>query len=222
MDKRKVIIFTIISTIISIIFILCSYFGFVRYFNLYINSSNKYVENYSKLHKVSENRVVISLSTTPDKIDKIKPMLNSILDQTVKVDQIALVIPDKYKGKKYNIPKYINNICNIFPAGKNYGKGTKLIPILLREKECGTTIIALDDNIIYGQDFIYTMLEESKKNPGKVLIDQKGVAILVKPEYFGCDVIDRDKDKFDNDWFLDRAKDSKVIRYIENYSILGI
>ena len=61
--------------------------------------------------------------------------------------------------EKYDIPKYIKDIANIFPAGKNYGKGTKIIPMLLREKECGTIIIALDENRVYGQDFIYSLIE---------------------------------------------------------------
>jgi hypothetical protein len=150
-----------------------------------------------------------------------KPMINSILDQTVKVDAIALVIPYKYKGKKYDIPKYIKDVANIFPSGKDYGDGTKLIPMLFREMECSTTIIALDDNIVYGQDFIYTMIEESKKSPNSVLVEKKGTAILVKPEHFGCDVINREKENFDDEWFMSRAKNNKVIDYGENYSIIG-
>ena len=221
MEKRKVIIFTIVTTILSLIMILFSYFGITRYLSLHIQGTQGFVEKYSKLPKADNGRIVVSFTTTPDKIKKLKPMINSVLDQTVKVDQIALVIPYKYEGKKYDVPQYIKDMANIFPSGKDYGKGTKLIPILLREKECGTTIIALDDNIVYCQDFIYNMIEQSNKNPGSVLIDNKGVAILVKPEYFGCDVINRDKEKFDNEWFLTRAKDSKVVNYRENYGIIG-
>jgi hypothetical protein len=201
--------------------ILFSYFGITRYLSLHIQSTEGFVEKYSKLPKADNGRVVISFTTTPDKIKKLKPMIKSVLDQTVKVDQIAFVIPYKYESKKYDVPQYIKDMANIFPSGKDYGRGTKMIPILLREKECDTTIIALDDNIVYGQDFIYTMIEQSKKNPGSVLVDKKGFAMLVKPEYFGCDVINRDKDKFDNEWFLTKAKNTKVVNYGENYEIIG-
>jgi len=161
--------------------------------------------------------VVISFTTTPDRVEKLKPMINSILDQTVKVDQIALVIPYKYKGQKYNLPKYINNVANVFPSGKDYGKGTKLIPILLREKEKDTIIVAVDDDRVYGKDFIESMITEAEKNPNTVLIDKSGAVILVKPEYYGCDVIDRKKEKFDNNWFLQKAEKNKVVDYGENY-----
>lgn len=201
--------------------ILFSYFGINRYLTLHIKSSKGYVEEYSKLPKAYKSRVVISFTTTPDKIKKIKPMINSILDQTVKVDQIVMVIPYKYKGKKYDVPEYIKDVANIFPSGNDYGKGTKLIPILLREQECDTIIIALDDNIVYGQDFVYSLIEHSHNNPNTALVDQKGVAMLIKPGYFGCDVINRKKEKFNNEWFLGKAKYSKVINYGENYPIIG-
>ena len=221
MEKHKVIILIIVTIIISFITIIFSYFGLFRYLYLHIQHSNGFIERYSTLPKCVKDRVVISFSITPNNIDKLKPMINSILDQTVKVDQIALFIPYEYEDNKDNIPQYIKDVANIFSCGKDYDKGTKLIPMLLREKECDTTIISLDNNIVYGKDFIYTMLEESKKNPNTTLIDKKGVAILVKPEHFGYDVINREKDNFDNTWFINKAKDSKVINYEKNYKILG-
>ena len=78
----------------------------------------------------------------------------------------------------------------------------------------------MKDNVVYGQDFVFTMIEELKKNPGVVLIDKKGDVMLVKPEYFGCDVINREKEDFDNNWFLDKSKNNKIIEYNENYKII--
>lgn len=219
MNKKTVIIITILSTILSIIFILSSYYGIDRYLSLHMKSCENFINKYSYLPKASTNRVVISFSTTPEKINKIKPMINSILDQTVKVDAIYMVL---LADKNYNTPKYITNVATVVLAGKDYGGGTKIIPILLKEKECDTIIIALNDNVVYGQDFIFTMIEESNKNPGTVLLDKKGDVMLVKPEYFGCDVINRDKESFDNDWFINQSKHNKVIDYNENYKIIGL
>ena len=217
MNKKTVIIITILSTILSIIFILSSYYGIDRYLSLHMKSCENFINKYSYLPKASTNRVVISFSTTPEKINKIKPMINSILDQTVKVDAIYMVL---LADKNYNTPKYITNVATVVLAGKDYGGGTKIIPILLKEKECDTTIIAMNDNVVYGQDFVFTMIEELKKNPGVVLIDKKGDVMLVKPEYFGCDVINREKEDFDNNWFLDKSKNNKIIEYNENYKII--
>ena len=219
MNKKTVIIITILSTILSIIFILSSYYGIDRYLSLHMKSCENFINKYSYLPKASTNRVVISFSTTPEKINKIKPMINSILDQTVKVDAIYMVL---LADKNYNTPKYITNVATVVLAGKDYGGGTKIIPILLKEKECDTIIIALNDNVVYGQDFIFTIIEESNKNPGTVLLDKKGDVMLVKPEYFGCDVINRDKESFDNDWFINQSKHNKVIDYNENYKIIGL
>lgn len=220
MEKRKIVIMTIVSTLLSLAFILFSYFGITRYLSLYFKSCDSFIEEYSKLPEASDQRVVVSFSTTPERIHKLKPMINSILDQTVRVNQIGLVIPYSYKGIKYEIPEYVKHVATIFPAGKDYGKGTKLIPVLLREKECDTIILALNDNKVYGKDFIEIMIEEAKNNPDTVLTDKTGAAMLVKPKYFGCDVVDRDRDTFDNKWFIEKAKKSKVVNYRENYTFL--
>lgn len=221
MKKKTILIITIISTIISLIIILSSYFGFSRCLELYITNSHKYIKNYSLLPNKNKNRIVISFTTTPQNIQKIKPMINSILDQTIKVDFIALVLPYKYNNQKYTIPNYIKDVANIIPSSKNYEKATKIIPMLLREKDADAIIIALDDNVIYGQDFIYTFIEESKKYPDTVLTDKKGYAILFKPKYFDVDVYDRKKTDFDMNWFISKAKNHKVIDYTENYRIIG-
>ena len=93
--------------------------------------------------------------------------------------------------------------------------------MLLREKEKDTIIIALDENKIYGHDFIYTMVEESKNNPDSVLVDKKGYALLVRSDHFSCDVINREKDNLDNEWFQKKAKNSKIVDYNENYGIIN-
>lgn len=220
--RQKIIAVIIISTIISLVYTFFSYFGINRYLLCHLKNSESFIENYSNLPKASDDRIVISFSVTPEKINKLKPFINSILDQTVKVDLIAMIIiQDENNPNTYDIPKYIKNVANVFPAGREYGKGTKIIPMLLREKECGTIIIALDENKVYGQDFIYSIVEEYKKNPDSVLIDNKGYAMLINSEHYGCDVIDRKKENFDNDWFLSKASKSKTFNYTENYKIIG-
>lgn len=221
MSKRNIIItLLVLSTILSLIATFFSYFGITRYFGCHIKNSNNDIGNYHKLPKASDGRIVISFSADPTKLNKLKPFINSILDQTVKVDLIAMIIPDDGRYVNYVIPDYIKNVAAVFHAGRAYGKGTKIIPMLLREKECDTTIISLDENIVYGQDFIYSLVEESKNYPNSILIDKKGTFMLSKPEHFGCDVINREKDTLDNDWFLQKASNSKIFNYRENYKII--
>ena len=106
----------IFITLLSLIISLLYYFGLTRYFTLCTKDTNKYLENYKNLDKADkEMKVIISLSVRPEKIDKIKPMINSILDQTVKVNQIVLNLPN---NKEYNIPKEYENVFTIFRCGK--------------------------------------------------------------------------------------------------------
>lgn len=214
MKKKTMIIWTLVGTFLSLAMILLSYFGIVRYLTLHVSGTDKLVENYSKLPKATEGRVVVSVAADPKDFDKLKPVLSSILDQTVKVDQIGVVVPLKNEN---NVPEYIKKIANIFPAGKDYGDGTALIPILLKEKECDTIILALSGDVIYGKDFIEKMVDDSNSNPDTVLRDTKHTAILVKPEYYGCEILNTQKSKYDHDWFIKQAKKAKTVDYSENY-----
>ncbi len=214
MKKSTIIILTIISTILSLTITLASYFGITRYFKIkFSNSSDNLIENYHKLEKHDDSRIVVSVSTTIENINNIRPMINSILDQTVKVSQIYLVLEN---NKDPKIPEYLKNIVNICLAGKNYGEGTSIVPLLLNEKECDTTIIALKDNVIYGKDYLQILLEERDKNPNKILYDNKKYSILFKPEYYDCNIINRKTKKYNLDWFLNKSQ-NKVVIYNENY-----
>jgi hypothetical protein len=219
MEKRTMILISIITTILSLLFIALSYFGITRYLSLHLCSYEKFLERYKDLPKASDNRVVLTFTTTPEKIGKLKPMINSLLDQTVRVNQIIMVIPECDK-RKYDIPDYLKNIVTIIPSGKNYGEGTKLIPTLLREKDSDTIIIAINDNMIYGKDFLQEMIEKSNKNPNTIILENNNNSILVKPICFDIDVINRGKEEFDNDWFVSKAKNNKILHYSENYKCL--
>jgi hypothetical protein len=155
-------------------------------------------KNYLKLTKASkDDKIVISFTTTPEKLANLKPMLNSLLDQTVRVDQISMTIPD---SKNYDIPPEYNNIINVFKCGKDYGVCNNIIPALLRERESDTMIIYLKDNQVYGKDVIESLVEESKKHPQSAITTQCGKATLIKPSFFGADVSDLEKESFDDNW----------------------
>ena len=220
MRKRTTIILTVIFTIISLVIIFASYYGINRYLYLHVSSSEKYIENYSKLPKRVETKIVIAFTTTPNSIGKIKPMINSILDQTMKVDSILLFIPYKYKKQKYDTPKYIKDVAQIVPCEEKHCDTNIVLPCLLKEKEHGTYIMILKDNIVYGQDFIYTMLSEGEKYPGNIILDQKNTAILFKPEYISSHDTENKIECLNT--FLEHYKNKQTLDYIENYKILGM
>jgi hypothetical protein len=214
MNITLFLILTIVPLIITILY----YFGVFRYFKLHSNSSENYINNYKNLNKASDkNKVIISFTTTPKRINKINPMINSILDQTVKVDGIYLNIPENIKGEKYIIPKEFTNILNIFRAGKDYGESTKFIPTMLREDNLNTIIILLDDDYIYGKDFIETIVEESKNNENSSILSKK--AVLIKPKFIDSKKFFINKDNnLKHNWIEEIIiSDKKNLKYNENY-----
>jgi hypothetical protein len=222
MNKRNIVIFTLISVTISVVMILVSYFGIIRYFTLHMKSTEGFISNYKDLDSAADVRVVISFTTTPERISKLKPMLNSIIDQTVRVDQIALNIPYKSNGKSYEIPEEYKDVLTIFRSEKDYGEGGKYIPTLLREGECGTKIIYLDDDQVYGKDLIETLVDASNSDPDKAIYTKGDMnpagGVLVKPEFFNCNVLARDKETFDGSWARSNlCSKKKKISYSENF-----
>jgi hypothetical protein len=167
---------------LSVLIAFAVYYQLDRYLWLCsVKPSDKKVENYKNLPKVDDKKVVISLTLTPEELEKNTKMLNSILDQTVKVDQILLNIPPT--DKEYKIPDIYKKTTTINKLGKKYDDN--ILPTLLREVDSDSKIIYLDSNYIFGKDFIQTMLEESNKNNDCILKNKN--VILLKPEFFKTD-----------------------------------
>lgn len=207
----------IIVTVLSLLFSILYYIGIVRYFKLHIDKNDKYLENYRNLDKNYDKKVIISFTTTPEKINKIKPMLNSLLDQTVKVDQFVLNIPPNFNCE---VPEEYKKMLNVFNCGKDYGCVTKLIPTLLREDDNSSIIILLNDNIIYGKDFIENLIEEYKKYKLPIINNK---AILITPEFFNMSIYDRKNCNLDDEWIINNIKgEKKNFTYNENYKSLFI
>ena len=162
------ILYTSLS-ILSLIWIVLSYCGYVRYASLHLHTSESYAKTYLTLPRVpSNNKVIVSLFTRHTNLNDIKLTINSILDQTVHPDQIIISLPP---NADIVIPEYIhsNHIIIVHKLAKDYGKSSSFISPLLREKNAETTIIIIDDNYVYGTDFIESMMEASQQNPNSVI-----------------------------------------------------
>jgi hypothetical protein len=217
MNKLNIMILSIVLSVISIVYAILSYCGCIRYILIHKNSCEKYIKRYKNLPLSQENkRVVLSFTTTPGKIGNIKPIINSILDQTVSVNQIALNIP---KTITYNIPDYFTKFANIYRSGKNYGVGNKIIPTLLREGERDTIIIYVNDTHILGKDFIENMIDYHETFPNKVIVSKCGV--LVTPGFFDETVVDNDKKMYSDEWILNHfIVDIKKVEYNESFKFM--
>ncbi len=175
-------------SIILIILILCiliiaeipRYIVVKQYDNL-----EYYDKYYSSVPRVnSNNKVVITLTTIPDRINLMKPTIISLLSQNVRVDEIAINIPyTSRKGNPYIIPNWLINTTNIkiYRVGEDLGPITKIIPTLQREEE-NTRIIVVDDDIIHHTNNINTLVKMFEQHNGRYAFTNYGVRLTKKYE----------------------------------------
>jgi hypothetical protein len=117
-------------------------------------------------------RIIASLTTTPYRIDLIKPTIDSILNQTIPIDAIELNIPQVFlrTGEIYKIPdwlsilerdsNYTNCKISIFRT-EDYGAITKVAPTLLRYKNAEDAFIwSVDDDFVYPVNMLATLYRE--------------------------------------------------------------
>ena len=206
----------LILILLLFIFFLVYFFNFYRYFQLKYNSNLPgYIKKYTTMKinrpKSFNSKIIVSISCKPKNVHKMESLLASLLDQTTKIDQIALNIPD---SKKYQIKKICEDVVNVYNCGNDYGIENNIIPTLLREGDYGTIIICLDENVIYGKDFLERLINTSMENNNCAIIFNEGM--LVKPEFFNKDLLYADK--ISN---VKKFLKSRVINfeYYENYKI---
>ena len=155
------LIFLIVFIFLLVLLIITTiYIGGFRY--MYIEESNIYKldKEYKKKKKIKN--CIITCTTVPNRIDKIRATLCSILDSSVAVDEIRLNIPYySSQGVKYHIPKWLKRLSSIkiYRTIKDWGPATKLIPTLLDKNNKNKKIIVVDDDVIYGYNTFETLNE---------------------------------------------------------------
>lgn len=214
--------FFIIIFISVFIFLLFYYFNFYRYFQIKYNNPNlsDHIKKYSNTKKIKcDSKIIVSISCRPDNFRYLKSLLISLLNQTVKIDQIALNIPytTTNDGRKYELDNEIKKVANVYQIDNDYEKENNIIPTLLREGEYGTIIISLNENVIYGETFLESLLNHSFGNNNCAIFFNEGM--LVKPEFFSKDILYTDK--ISN---VKKYIKSKIINfeYYENYRLFFI
>jgi hypothetical protein len=110
-------------------------------------------------------RVIVSLSTLPDRINSLEPTLRCLLEQTRPPDEIVVAVPrfSNRQQKEYVVPPYLEKIprVRILRTEKDWGPATKFIPIIQEELAASrgnTLIMVVDDDRIYPRDALETFL----------------------------------------------------------------
>ena len=125
----------------------------------------------------SDNRrVIVSLSTVPDRINNLRPTIRCLLKQTRPPDEIVLAIPEFSirENRPYVVPEYVLRLprVRILYCGKDWGPATKFIPAVQEELAAGradTLIMVVDDDRVYPRDALETYLYYSRQLPEAAL-----------------------------------------------------
>ncbi len=113
-------------------------------------------------------RVIVSLTTVPDRIPHLLPALRSLRDQSWPADRVLLAWPRHSirNGVAYPAPPELPAWVEILSC-EDQGPATKLLPALLAEPDA--LIVVVDDDVIYPYDFIETLLSAWRQSPNAVV-----------------------------------------------------
>jgi hypothetical protein len=112
----------------------------------------------------SSQRVIVSMSTLPDRIFNLEPTIRCLLDQTRPPDEIVVAVPEfsRRQRKRYIIPDYLEQLPRVrLLRCDDWGPATKFIPIIQAELGAGrrdTLIMVVDDDRVYPRDALETYL----------------------------------------------------------------
>jgi hypothetical protein len=169
MNKKKIFFYLVIS-VFFLVYMVLEYTGKIRLLKLHMFSPESYVKNYSKLESGDlKNRIVIAFEGKCE-----KPFLNSILDQTVRVNDIINVNGGGVNG---NGESTGDNIVS-----KERTELPLLNYLLTREPDNNTKIIIVKPDTLYDKEFLQDILEESDKDPKKEVYYKDG--FLTKPAFY--------------------------------------
>jgi hypothetical protein len=85
---------------------------------------------------LDNRRVIVSLSTVPDRINNLRPTIRSLLKQTRPPDEIVLAIPEfsVREQRPYVVPKYLSRLprVRVLHCAEDWGPATKSLSARFR------------------------------------------------------------------------------------------
>src|SRR6266480_848555 len=133
-------------------------------------------ETLASSNKSGDRRVIVSLSTVPERIGNLGPTIRSLLRQTRPPDEIVVAVPEYSirEQRSYVVPKYVSRWprLRVLHCPRDWGPATKFIPIVREELTAGrgnTLIVVVDDDRVYPRDALETYLHYDEQLPDAAL-----------------------------------------------------
>src|SRR5207249_9328150 len=154
--------------LISVVFVILGALGIKRLLprNRKRRRQVRFIRETLAANRTFDNqRVIVSLSTVPDRINNLRPTIRSLLRQTRPPDEIVLAVPEfsVREQRPYLVPDYISRLARvrILHCGKDWGPATKFIPVVQEERTAGrqnTLIMVVDDDRLYPSNALESYL----------------------------------------------------------------
>ncbi|CAK9065203.1 unnamed protein product [Durusdinium trenchii] len=120
-------------------------------------------------------RVVVVMTTIPQRIQYTEPVIDSMLRQTWPANEIYMSVPYVYNrtGESYQIPSWMASkpSLRLFRC-EDLGPGTHLLNGLRLEEDPWTFLVVVDDDHIYGPELIEQLMRSALGNPGSAVAAQ--------------------------------------------------
>lgn len=124
-----------------------------------------------KKNNLKDKKIIVSFTSFPKRINSIAPMLNSIINQTLKADKIILwLAQSEFSEKEKSLPEYLLNFvkegkltiewCNDLKSHKKYFYALK--------KYVNDIIILVDDDLIYDKTLIQSLINSYLQFPNAI------------------------------------------------------
>ena len=113
----------------------------------------------------NNRKVIVSMTSWTKRINNVPKVVFSILSNTIKPDSIELNLSsDEFVNKENDLPKEVlllnqNGFININWVKENNGVFKKIIPTIKKYFNEDFYLISVDDDWLYNEDFIETLLK---------------------------------------------------------------
>jgi hypothetical protein len=142
-----------------------------------VKKTKPIVEIWKRIALRNEN-IVVSLTTTPYRIDNIGPILETLYAQNVKISKIFLSVPYVFKRDniEYKIPQWLLDDKRItLIRSADYGPATKILGLLKEiALPANTIIITVDDDMYYPSNLVLHLAYAAKQYPHDVIVNLGG------------------------------------------------
>ena len=117
------------------------------------------------------SRLVVSLTTSPDRIGQVERVVRTLLNQSCPPDEVHLNIPHVFRrtGRSYEIPAWCATLdprVRVFRV-EDIGPATKSVPTILRFAPGDDVVVVIaDDDVLYLQRTLEVHCDAIARDPG--------------------------------------------------------